>query len=48
MYVSFNTGDTFQISDNIMGIVVLAAGSSVPEVVMGVINKQDGTSYINN
>ncbi|XP_015372787.1 PREDICTED: sodium/potassium/calcium exchanger 3-like [Diuraphis noxia] len=35
-------GDTFHISDVVMGIGVLAVGSSIPEAVSGIINAQNG------
>ncbi|XP_025414293.1 sodium/potassium/calcium exchanger 2-like [Sipha flava] len=35
-------GDTFRISDIIMGIGILAIGSSIPEVVSGIINARRG------
>lgn len=35
-------GDTFHVSDVVMGIGVLAVGSSIPEAVSGIINAQNG------
>lgn len=35
-------GDTFRINDVVMGIGVLAVGSSIPEVVSAIINAQNG------
>ncbi|XP_060850054.1 sodium/potassium/calcium exchanger 3-like isoform X1 [Rhopalosiphum padi] len=35
-------GDTFRVSDVVMGIGVLAVGSSIPEAVSGIINAQNG------
>lgn len=39
------TGDTFHVSDVVMGIGVLAVGSSIPEAVSGIINAQNGKNY---
>jgi Ca2+/Na+ antiporter len=36
------TGDTFHISDIVMGIAVLAAGGSIPEATSGIINARNG------
>jgi len=38
----FKTGDTFHISDIVMGIAVLAAGGSIPEATSGIINARNG------
>lgn len=35
-------GDTFHVSDVVMGMGVLAVGSSIPEAVSGIINAQNG------
>ncbi|XP_025199814.1 probable sodium/potassium/calcium exchanger CG1090 isoform X1 [Melanaphis sacchari] len=35
-------GDTFHVSDVVMGIGVLAVGSSIPEAVSGIINARNG------
>lgn len=35
-------GDTFRISDIVMGMGILAVGSSVPELISGVINARNG------
>ncbi|KAL4107645.1 hypothetical protein QTP88_017958 [Uroleucon formosanum] len=35
-------GDTFHISDIVMGIAVLAAGGSIPEATSGIINARNG------
>lgn len=41
-----STGDTFHISDIVMGIGVLAAGGSIPEATSGIINARNGRFVI--
>lgn len=44
--VDFITGDTFHISDIVMGIGILAAGGSIPEATSGIINARNGNVLI--
>lgn len=47
-FFSAPTGDTFHISDIVMGIAVLAAGGSIPEATSGIINARNGKILFNS
>ena len=41
-YVTFHIGDTFGIPDTVMGLTLLAAGTSIPDALSSLFVARDG------